>query len=130
VAKHCKISGLTQIEYVPASLDPIMIDKFPKWPRSNYPDFNTKNFDYSGDTNINSYIRTANQIWGNISEFNSDKLSLGEITSLVDKICLSKTIHEGTVCSDILWGAYNSYEDILKAIQSRLMNADQETKEI
>ena len=106
-----------------------MIDKFPRWPRSNYPDFNNKKFDYSRDSNLDSYLKTADQLGINISIFNSDKINEEEISALVDKVCLSQTIHEATVYSDILWDAYNSYEQILEVTKSRLLIADKKSKD-
>ena len=106
-----------------------MIDKFPRWPRSNYPDFNNKKFDYSRDSNLDSYLKTADQLGINISIFNSDKINEKEISALVDKVCLSQTIHEATVYSDILWDAYNSYEQILEVTKSRLLIADKKSKD-
>jgi len=113
----------------PGQKDLTMIDKFPRWPRSNYPDFNNKKFDYSRDSNINSYLKTANQLGLNVSKFNSDKINGEEISTLVDKICLSQTIHEATVYSDILWDAFNSYGQILEVINSRLAAADKKCKD-
>ena len=47
----------------------------------------------------------------------------------MDKVCLSQTIHEATVYSDILWDAYNSYEQILDITKSRLIIADKKCKD-
>jgi hypothetical protein len=106
-----------------------MTDKIPRWPRSNYPDFNNKKFDYSRDSNLNSYLKTADQLGVNISIINSDKIEGVNISILVDKVCSSQTIHEATVYSDILWDAYNSYEEILDRIKSRLIDADKKQKD-
>ena len=106
-----------------------MLDKVPRWPRSNYPDFNSRKFDYSRDSNLDSYLKTADQLGINISKFNSDKINTEEISALVDKVCLSQTIHEATVYSDILWDAYNSYEQILDITKSRLIIADKKCKD-
>ncbi len=106
-----------------------MIDKFPRWPRSNYPDFSNRKFDYSRDSNLDSYLKTAGQLGISISKFHSDKINEEEISALVDKVCLSQTIHEATVFSDILWDAYNSYEQILDTIKSRLIVVDTKCKD-
>jgi hypothetical protein len=106
-----------------------MIDKFPKWPRSNYPNSTNRKFDYSRDANIDSYLKTAGRLGIEVSGFNSEILNSKEITSLISKITVSQTIHEATVYSDILWDAYNSYDEILAIIKSSLINADKKCKD-
>lgn len=106
-----------------------MIEKVPRWPRSNYPNFNNKQFDYSKDSNLNSYLKIADQLGVNISKSYSDNINEEETSALVDKVCLSQTIHEATVYSDILWDAYNSYELILDITKSRLISADKKCKD-
>ena len=101
-----------------------MIDKAPRWPRSNYPDFNKKKFDYSRDSNIDDYIKTAEKLEIDVTKFGDDKILIQQAKEIVDKIVKADTIHEMTVYADILWDAYNSYDIILDAITERLSVKD------
>lgn len=98
-------------------------------PRSSYPNYNQKKFDYSRDQNIQAYLNTASKLGINVSEIKNDKPTIQEIQSLIDKVRLSKTIHEMTVYSDILWDGYNSYDDTIELIGQRIIIEKPEIKE-
>ncbi|SMB98033.1 hypothetical protein SAMN00120144_3523 [Hymenobacter roseosalivarius DSM 11622] len=101
-----------------------MIDNIPRCPRSNYPDFNKKKFNYSKESNIDAYFKTANKLGIAVTKFGPDKIFDQQAEILIDQIVEADTIHEMTVCADILWDAYNSYDIILNAIIKRLEDAD------
>lgn len=107
-----------------------MIDIFQiRCPRSSYPNHNQKKFDYSRDKNIQAYLNAASKIGINVTEIKNDKPAIQEIQRLIDKVLLSKTIHETTVYSDILWDGYNSYDTTVELIGQRIIIEKPEVKE-
>lgn len=101
-----------------------MIDRVPRWPGSNYPDFNKKKFDYSKASNIDAYLKTADRLEISITMFGADKISVQKGKELIGKIIKADTIHEMTVYADVLWDAYNSYDIIFDIIAKNLKEAE------
>ena len=107
-----------------------MINIAPICPRSNYPEFKRKKFDYSRNSNIEAYLKTSFRLGVNPSQFGPSKIDSTRIQTIIDKISNAETIHERTVYSDQLWDAYDSYEEIIKKIQEALLKSSQDKKDI
>lgn len=68
-----------------------MIEETPRWPRSNYPKFNNKKFDYSRDSNLDAYLKTADRPGLYIMKVGPDKLDIQKIESVINKIIAADT---------------------------------------
>jgi hypothetical protein len=106
-----------------------MIEATPRWPRSNYPKFNNKKFDYSRDSNLDAYLKTADRLGLYIMKVGPDKLDTKKIESVINKIIAAETIHEMTLYADVLWDAYNSYDITLNLLCQRALSTDKNDRE-
>jgi hypothetical protein len=89
-------------------------------PRSHYPNFKKRKFDYTRPDNIDGYDKAAAKLGIRTGLAGPDQMSTDFIWVLLEKILVTDSLHEMTLYADMLWDAYNSHHLVVSLIETKI----------